>query len=83
VRGHTDSDPVVRPATLQKFPHGNLQLSAARAVEVASVLTASGGVPKDMVAVAGFGPYEPLVTNDSADNKRLNRRVEIFVAKGE
>lgn len=83
VRGHTDSDPVVRPATLEKFPLGNLQLSAARAVEVASALTASGGVPSNMVAVAGFGQHEPLRPNNSAENKRLNRRVEIFVAKKE
>lgn len=83
VRGHTDSDPVVRPATLQKFPHGNLQLSAARAVEVATVLGGPGGVPGKQVAVAGFGPHEPLRPNDSADNKRLNRRVEIFVARSE
>lgn len=83
VRGHTDNDPVVKPATLQKFPHGNLELSAARAVEVASLLTSAGNVPRDQVAVAGFGPYEPLKPNDSAANKRLNRRVEIFVAKSE
>ena len=31
------------------------------------------------LVVAGFGPHEPIVANDSADNKRLNRRVEIFV----
>src|SRR5688572_15056999 len=35
VRGHTDTDPVAKPETLQRFPRGNLQLSAARAIEVA------------------------------------------------
>jgi len=34
------------------------------------------------VTVAGFGQYEPIKPNDSSDNKRLNRRVEIFVADG-
>lgn len=80
IRGHTDSDRVVKPATLQKFPYGNLQLSAARAMEVAAVLTGSGGVPEEQVAIAGFGPFEPLVPNDSAENKALNRRVEIYVS---
>ena len=80
VRGHTDSDPVVRPATLQKFPHGNLQLSSARAIEVAAVLIGPGNVPSDQVVVSGFGPYEPLAPNDSAENKALNRRVEIYVS---
>lgn len=79
VRGHTDSDPVSRPETKARFPHGNLQLSAARAVEVAALLTRSGVDARD-VAVAGFGPHDPVKKNDSAENKRLNRRVEIFVS---
>jgi flagellar motor protein MotB len=79
VRGHTDSDPVVKPQTKERFPHGNLQLSAARAVEVAALLIAAGIDSRD-VAVMGFGPHDPLKANDSADNKRFNRRVEIFVA---
>jgi chemotaxis protein MotB len=82
VRGHTDSDRVAKPATLEKFPHGNLQLSAARAVEVAAALIASKRVAAKDVTVAGFGPHEPIKPNDTAENKRLNRRVEIFVADG-
>jgi chemotaxis protein MotB len=78
VRGHTDSDPVKRPATLERFPHGNLQLSAERAVEVAALLAGNGVVQEKMV-VAGFGPNEPVVPNTSPENKRRNRRVEIFV----
>jgi flagellar motor protein MotB len=80
VRGHTDNDPVSRPQTKERFPHGNLQLSAMRAVEVAAQLSAAGKVPSRDVAVIGFGEYDPIRPNTSADNKRLNRRVEIFVA---
>jgi flagellar motor protein MotB len=80
VRGHTDSDPVARPATKERFPHGNLQLSAMRAVEVASQLAGTGKIPARDVAVIGFGEYDPIRPNTSAENKRLNRRVEIFVA---
>jgi flagellar motor protein MotB len=80
VRGHTDSDKVSKPSTKEKFPHGNLQLSAARAIEVASELVTSGKVPARDVAVVGFGQYDPITKNDTADNKRLNRRVEIFVS---
>jgi chemotaxis protein MotB len=80
VRGHTDSDRVSKPATVERFPHGNLQLSAARAVEVAAALITTKRVDARDVTVAGFGPYEPIKPNDNADNKRLNRRVEIFVA---
>ena len=42
VRGHTDSDPVKKPETRAKFPHGNLQLSAERAVSVAAFLIQPG-----------------------------------------
>jgi flagellar motor protein MotB len=79
VRGHTDSDRIVRKATVARFPHGNLELSAARAIEVASVLVDNGGVDAKRVVVAGFGPNEPVAPNDTAENKRRNRRVEIFV----
>jgi len=80
VRGHTDSTPMVKPSTKERYPHGNLQLSAARAVEVAAALIASGKVPQQDVVVAGFGQHDPVKPNDNADNKRMNRRVEIFVA---
>ncbi len=80
IRGHTDSVPVAKPATLKKFPHGNVQLSTARAMEVWAVLTKGGGVPESEVVVAGFGPYKPLVTNDTEQNRALNRRVEILVS---
>lgn len=80
VRGHTDSDPVSKPATKEKFPHGNLELSAMRAVTVASELTSAGKINARDVVVVGFGQHDPVKANSSADNKRLNRRVEIFVS---
>jgi chemotaxis protein MotB len=78
VRGHTDSDPVKQPTTVARFPHGNLQLSAVRAVEVAAFLEKKG-LQSDKLVVAGFGPTEPVAPNKDADSKRRNRRVEIFV----
>ncbi|MBI5363961.1 MAG: OmpA family protein [Planctomycetes bacterium] len=80
VRGHTDSDPVSKPATVAKFPHGNLQLSAERAVEVGAELVTAGKIPSRDLVVVGFGPHDPLKPNDSAEHKRMNRRVEIFVS---
>jgi flagellar motor protein MotB len=83
VRGHTDSIPVKRAETLRKYPHGNLQLSAARAIEVAGILTAHGNVDRGRVVVMGFGPSEPVAPNDNDDGRKKNRRVEIFVSDGE
>ncbi len=79
VRGHTDSDPVTKPATRERFPLGNIQLSAARAVAVAALLIEEQPSLEKDVRIMGFGPHEPLKANNSASNKRLNRRVEIFV----
>ncbi|MEM9379096.1 MAG: OmpA family protein [Planctomycetota bacterium] len=80
VRGHTDSDPVKKPETLKRFPHGNLQLSAERAVSVATYLIGNSRIAGGDVVVMGFGSWKPLRENDSAESKRLNRRVEIFVS---
>ncbi len=79
VRGHTDNDPVVKQPTKERFPLGNLQLSAERAVSVAAFLIDSKIKAEDVV-IAGYGEWQPVAANDSAENKRLNRRVEIFVA---
>ena len=83
VRGHTDNDPVRKPATRARFPHGNLQLSAERAVSVASYLIGQTEVGAHDVVVMGFGSWKPVRPNDSADSKRMNRRVEIFVSDPE
>lgn len=80
VEGHTDSDPVKKNAA--RFPHGNMQLAAARAVEVAAILV-EAGIPSDRVTVAGYGAAKPLLENSSAENKARNRRVEILLLSGQ
>jgi len=79
VRGHTDSDPVKKPETLQRFPHGNIHLASERAVAVAALLIEAEPSLEKNVRTMGFGPHEPLKANNSGSNKRLNRRVEIYV----
>lgn len=78
VRGHTDDTPIVKPETKAKFPHGNMDLSAERAVAVGALL-ASSSVPESRIVVMGFGPSDPVAPNTSEDNRRKNRRVDIFV----
>lgn len=80
VRGHTDNLPVVKAETKARFPHGNLQLSAARAVEVGAFLETQGKVEAGRLVVMGFGPSDPVAPNDSEPNRQKNRRVDIFVA---
>ncbi len=76
VIGHTDTDPVKR--TKKLFPHGNIQLSAMRAILVYEYLKKKG-IDEERMSVKGCGPHEPVAPNDTKDNKKKNRRVEILV----
>ncbi|HEX5008788.1 MAG TPA: OmpA family protein [Planctomycetota bacterium] len=76
VVGHTDSDPIVR--TADKWPRGNMQLGAGRALSVYEYLV-SQGIPETRLGIQSFGPYQPLATGNSAEAKKKNRRVEIMV----
>jgi OOP family OmpA-OmpF porin len=68
IKGHTDSD--------GSEAH-NLTLSVNRAQAVKEYLVANAGIKADRIEVAGYGEALPLVPNTSADNKQVNRRVEV------
>jgi outer membrane protein OmpA-like peptidoglycan-associated protein len=57
----------------------NQQLSERRAQAVAQALT-SLGVPRERVAMRGYGEAYPVASNDTASNRQLNRRVEIVLS---
>lgn len=78
VLGHTDDEPVQKQAG--RFPLGNLQLSCQRALIVAQAL-AEAGLPRQCLTVSGMGSLQPLLPNDSADNRARNRRVEILISR--
>ena len=69
VAGHTDSS---GNATYNKG------LSLRRAQSVADYLV-SKGVRKDAIRVIGRGSAEPLVSNDTLEGRKENRRVDILV----
>jgi chemotaxis protein MotB len=73
VAGHTDNVPI----HTAKFP-SNWELSTARAVEVVNFLVASGMKPQQLSA-AGFGEFDPVAANDTADHQAQNRRIEIVL----
>ena len=74
VRGHTDNRNI-RGALAKRFPT-NWELAAARAARVVRLLE-EHGVPGDRLAVVSLGPNDPLVANDTPDNRARNRRIEI------
>lgn len=73
VAGHTDNDPVKRSGFTD-----NWELSAMRAVAVVRVLQESG-VPPKMLSAAGYSEFQPVKNNDSEENKKFNRRIEISI----
>ncbi|MGD0739355.1 MAG: OmpA family protein [Terracidiphilus sp.] len=55
----------------------NMDLSKRRAAAVVLVLTTKYGVSAGQLQSYGDGPYAPVASNDSADGRALNRRVEL------
>lgn len=74
VAGHTDN----RPVGGGRFS-SNWELSASRAAAVADALIAEGSVQAGSVTVAGYADTRPIDSNDSAEQRARNRRVEIIV----
>lgn len=56
----------------------NRKLSLDRARTVRDVLVNSG-IDEGIIRVSGLGPYQPAATNDNAEGRALNRRVEVRV----
>lgn len=74
VSGYTDD----RPISIDRY-RSNWDLSAARAVSVVHELVLNRQIPAERVVAAGRAETNPLVPNDSAENRALNRRVEIAI----
>lgn len=77
VVGHTDDRRIAKQPTRERYPN-NWHLSAARALAVADFLR-EAGIADPRLGVAGFGSSQPVAENDSDENRRLNRRVEVFI----
>lgn len=73
VEGHTDSVPYNKPPLLD-----NWDLSVKRSTSIIRVLQELGVNPGQLIA-AGRSSYVPLVDNDTAENRAINRRTRIVV----
>ncbi|MGV3742909.1 MAG: flagellar motor protein MotD [Burkholderiaceae bacterium] len=76
IEGHTDNLPI---STLM-FP-SNWELSAVRASSVVRLFMENGIDEKRMTAV-GHGSNQPLMTNDTAEGRQRNRRVQLMILSG-
>jgi chemotaxis protein MotB len=76
VEAFSDNLPI-GDALKARFPT-NVDLSSARADVVVSYL-AKKGVPNGLMSAQGFGERHPVASNDTADGRASNRRVEIVI----
>lgn len=74
IEGHTDNEPIRHSGWKD-----NWELSLARARSVLTHLVQARGVAPTRVSAAGYGEYRPIASNDTAEGRRANRRVEIVV----
>ena len=75
IEGHTDN---VKIAFSDRFM-SNWDLSSARSSSVAGVLIRDVGIELDRLVVAGYSDSRPIDTNESAQGRAANRRIEIIV----
>ena len=76
IEGHTDDVPINN----SEFP-SNWELSTARAISVVRIFIENDHFLPSQLQAMGFGEYKPIVKNDSVENRKKNRRVDIKINK--
>ncbi len=76
VEGHTDNVPM-RSA---EFP-SNWELSTTRATNVIRYFLDEVGIEPKRLSASGYGEYYPIATNETAEGRSQNRRVDIVVMR--
>jgi chemotaxis protein MotB len=81
IEGHTDNVPI--GAELGKRYPTNWELSAARATTVARYLQENIGIDPGLLSATGYGPYQPIASNETEEGRAKNRRIEILLVPKE
>lgn len=76
IEGHTDNVPISN----YEFK-SNWELSARRATEVVKYFVERFAFPPNRISAAGYAEYRPVTSNDTAEHRALNRRIEIIILK--
>ena len=74
IEGHTDNVPIKLSGW-----KSNWELSTARALSVLHYLVKDQGIAPERLSAIGYGEYRPVDTNETADGRKQNRRVEIVI----
>ena len=73
VEGYSDNTPI----STSQFP-SNWELSAARASSVVRLFI-DNGVAGDRLSAVGYGPNDPVMSNDTPAGRARNRRVTVMI----
>lgn len=73
VEGHTDSQPISNA----KYS-SNWELSTARASSVL-LMFAENGISPERLSAAGYGGFQPVADNSTAEGRAKNRRVDVVI----
>lgn len=74
IEGHTDARSIKT-----QFLQDNWDLSVMRATSITRILQYKYGVQPERLIAAGRSQYIPLVDNETAENRSINRRTKIII----
>lgn len=77
IEGHTDNDKIT--GTIGGGVENNWDLSTKRATAIVNILSENKAIDKRNLTAAGRGEYAPLMSNETAEGKAKNRRIEIIL----
>lgn len=74
VAGHTDNVPI----NSSEFP-SNWELSMMRAINFLKTIVSTDQLDPHLFSVKGYGENKPIASNDTAEGRSKNRRVEVLI----
>jgi chemotaxis protein MotB len=74
IEGHTDNVPI----HTAQFD-SNWELSTARATSVARLILEDNLLPPERLSVAGYAEFHPEASNETAEGRARNRRVDLVI----
>jgi chemotaxis protein MotB len=76
IEGHTDNVPI----STAEFKD-NWDLSAKRATNTLRILIDTGLIDETKLSAIGYGEFQPIAPNDTAEGRAINRRVDFVLNK--
>lgn len=75
IEGHTDNVPYKGNAQLS----GNWDLSTKRSTAIVNILRENNAITPENLTAAGRGEFAPIASNETAEGKAKNRRIEVIL----